>query len=151
MTRPFPNHEAADAERRKQVRLFRYGTIADVIHLERGQRGLYAKLREKAARDCDVPGSRRRKVEVETRCAAGCEVPARWLRSAGPPSSKRQRGGGGHPARDRRSAVRSEGAADHYSVTLVIDEVKGALPEVPPRSHAPRPSRPSTSRPPLPK
>lgn len=66
MKRPFPDHEAGDAERRKQVGLFRYGVIADLIHLERGQRGLYPKLREKAAREWDIPSSRRRRVEVET-------------------------------------------------------------------------------------
>lgn len=66
MTTPTPPDEPADAERRKQVALFRYGVIADLIHIERGQRGLYAKLREKAARDWDIPGSQRRRVEVET-------------------------------------------------------------------------------------
>jgi putative transposase len=66
MTTPTPPDEPADAERRKQVALFRYGVIADLIHIERGQRGLYAKLREKAARDWDIPGSQRRRVEAET-------------------------------------------------------------------------------------
>jgi putative transposase len=66
MTTPTPADETADAERRKQVALFRYGMIADLLHIERGQRGLYAKLREKAARDWDIPGSRRRRVEAET-------------------------------------------------------------------------------------
>jgi hypothetical protein len=66
MTTPTPPDERADAERRKQVALFRYGVIADLIHIERGQRGLYAKLREKAARDWDIPGSQRRRVEAET-------------------------------------------------------------------------------------
>lgn len=66
MTTPISVPEPADAERRKQVALFRYGMIADLIHIERGQRGLYAKLREKAARDWDIPGSRRRRVEAET-------------------------------------------------------------------------------------
>jgi transposase InsO family protein len=56
----------ADAERRKQIALFRYGVIADLIHLEPGQRGLYAKLRDKAAQERDIPGTLRRKVEAET-------------------------------------------------------------------------------------
>ncbi|HEX4334553.1 MAG TPA: DDE-type integrase/transposase/recombinase [Polyangiaceae bacterium] len=68
MTTPTPDHERAlaDDERRKQVALFRYGVIADLIHLAPGQRGIYAKLREKAAQDWDIPGTLRRKVEVET-------------------------------------------------------------------------------------
>lgn len=72
MTTPTPEelsklgHAHADAERRKAVALFRYGLIADLIHLKRGERGLYKKLREKAAQDWDIPGTLRRRVEVET-------------------------------------------------------------------------------------
>ena len=66
MKRPFPYDPSADAERRRLVALFRYGVIADLIHIESGQRGLYAKLREKAAQDWTIPGSQRRKVEAET-------------------------------------------------------------------------------------
>jgi len=68
MTTPTPDNERAlaDAERRKQVALFRYGVIADLLHLERGERGLYAKLREKAAQDWEIPGTLRRKVQAET-------------------------------------------------------------------------------------
>lgn len=68
MTTPTPDNTRSleDAERRKQVALFRYGVIADLIHLPRGERGVYAKLREKAARDWDIPGTLRRKIEAET-------------------------------------------------------------------------------------
>jgi putative transposase len=68
MTTPTPDNDRAlaDAERRKQVALFRYGVIADLIHLEPGQRGQYAKLREKAAQDWEIPGTLRRKVQAET-------------------------------------------------------------------------------------
>ena len=59
-------HEQADAERRQQIALFRYGVIADLIHLEPGHRGLYALLRDKAAREWDIPGTLRRRVEAET-------------------------------------------------------------------------------------
>ena len=68
MTTPTPDNdrEHQDAERRKAVALFRYGVIADLIHAERGQRGLYAKMREKAAHEWDIPGTLRRKIQVET-------------------------------------------------------------------------------------
>jgi len=68
MKTPTPELERADAdgERRKQIALFRYGLIADLIHLKRGERGLYKKLREKAAQEWDIPGTLRRKVEAET-------------------------------------------------------------------------------------
>lgn len=68
MTTPTPDNdrEHADAERRKAVGLFRYGVIADLIHTERGQRGLYAKLREKSAQEWDIPGTLRRKIQAET-------------------------------------------------------------------------------------
>jgi len=59
-------HAHADAERRKAIALFRYGLIADLIHMKRGERGLYKKLREKAAQDWNIPGTFRRKVEAET-------------------------------------------------------------------------------------
>src|SRR5258706_1361957 len=68
MTTPTPDQdrEHAEAERRETVALFRYGVIADMIHAERGQRGLYAKMREKAAQDCEIPGTLRRKLGAET-------------------------------------------------------------------------------------
>jgi transposase InsO family protein len=68
MTTPTSLNEAtlADAERRKQVALFRYGVIADLIHLKPGERGLYAKFREKAAHDWEIPGTLRRTVQAET-------------------------------------------------------------------------------------
>jgi transposase InsO family protein len=68
MTTPTPENDRAhaDAEHRKRVALFRYGVIADLLHIKRGERGLYAKLREKAAQDWEIPGTLRRKVEAET-------------------------------------------------------------------------------------
>jgi transposase InsO family protein len=68
MKRPTPSNERAlaEAERRKQIALFRYGVIADLIHLGPGPRGLYKKLRDKAAQQWDIPGTLRRKVEAET-------------------------------------------------------------------------------------
>jgi putative transposase len=51
---------------RKAIALFRYGLIADFIHLPAGSRGLYARLREKAALDYSIPGSNRIRVAPET-------------------------------------------------------------------------------------
>jgi putative transposase len=48
------------------VALFRYGLIADLLHLPPGHRQLQAQLREKAARDYEIPGSSRRRVAAET-------------------------------------------------------------------------------------
>jgi transposase InsO family protein len=48
------------------VALFRYGLIADLLHLPVGDRTLHARLREKAAREYDIPGTTRRRVAAET-------------------------------------------------------------------------------------
>ncbi|MEA1921987.1 MAG: DDE-type integrase/transposase/recombinase [Pseudomonadota bacterium] len=48
------------------VALFRYGLIADVVCLEPGAKGLYAKLKEKAALDYVIPGSSRTSIAQET-------------------------------------------------------------------------------------
>lgn len=53
-----------EAKHREAVALFRYGRIADLCDVSR--RGLYKKLREKAARDYEIPGSTRRRVAPET-------------------------------------------------------------------------------------
>ncbi len=53
-----------EAKHREAVALFRYGLIADLRDVSR--RGLYKKLREKAARDYEIPGSTRRRVAPET-------------------------------------------------------------------------------------
>lgn len=52
---------------RDEVALFRYGVIADLIHLPRGKgSGLYEKLAQKAAADWTIPGTLRRHVALET-------------------------------------------------------------------------------------
>ena len=56
--------EQREAKHREAVALFRYGLIADLRDV--GRRGLYKKLREKAARDYEIPGSTRRRVAPET-------------------------------------------------------------------------------------
>jgi putative transposase len=48
------------------VALFRYGLIADLLHLAPGDRTLHARLREKAAREYEIPGTTRRHVAAET-------------------------------------------------------------------------------------
>ena len=55
-----------DTPDRKALALFRYGLIADFIHLPAGSPGLYARLREKAAADYSIPGSKRMRVAPET-------------------------------------------------------------------------------------
>src|SRR5260370_41307640 len=47
------------------VALFRYGLIADLLHLPPGHRTLHAQLRAKADRDYEIPGSTRRRVAAE--------------------------------------------------------------------------------------
>ncbi|MBM3678525.1 MAG: transposase [Actinobacteria bacterium] len=53
-------------ERRREIALFRYGVIADLVHLEPHHRGLYALLTEKAQQDFTIPGSLRRHVAPKT-------------------------------------------------------------------------------------
>jgi transposase len=55
-----------EQQRRQAIALFRYGLIADLLHLNERSRGLYAKLREKAAATYTIPGSRRTHVAAET-------------------------------------------------------------------------------------
>ena len=58
------NERNDDDKHHEAVALFRYGLIADLLDV--GRRGLYKKLRDKAARDYDIPGSTRRRVATET-------------------------------------------------------------------------------------
>lgn len=55
-----------DDNTRQEIALFRYGLIADLAHRAPRERGLAALLREKADRDYEIPGSRRRHVAAET-------------------------------------------------------------------------------------
>lgn len=56
----------ADDDHRQTVALFRYGVIADLIHLPPGSPGITEKLRAKASIDYTIPGSRRTRIAVET-------------------------------------------------------------------------------------
>ena len=55
-----------DEKLREAVALFRYGLIADLVHLPRGARGMGGKLKEKAAASHTIPGTHRTRVAAET-------------------------------------------------------------------------------------
>jgi putative transposase len=55
-----------DDDHRQAVALFRYGVIADLVHLPPGSAGITERLRTKASKDYVIPGSRRTRVAVET-------------------------------------------------------------------------------------
>lgn len=55
-----------ETDRRDDVALFRYGLIADLVHMKPGERGSYARMKEKASRSYAIPGSRRSRVAAET-------------------------------------------------------------------------------------
>jgi len=50
----------------EQIALFRYGIIADFVHLAPGTKGLYAQIRKKAALEYSIPDSGRTRVAEET-------------------------------------------------------------------------------------
>ncbi|MGA2438999.1 MAG: DDE-type integrase/transposase/recombinase [Acidobacteriaceae bacterium] len=56
----------ATTDRRDEVALFRYGLIADLTHMEPGEPGTYARLKEKAKHRYAIPGSHRTGVAAET-------------------------------------------------------------------------------------
>ena len=55
-----------DTNHRHEVALFRYGLIADLVHLAPGTKGLYRRLEEKAAGHYFIPGTSRTRVAAET-------------------------------------------------------------------------------------
>ncbi len=50
----------------EQIALFRYGVIADFVHLPPGTKGLYQLIRKKAERQYAIPGSSRTRIAEET-------------------------------------------------------------------------------------
>jgi transposase InsO family protein len=54
------------ADLRHAVALFRYGLIADLVHLPPGTKGLYQQLEAKAAKEYTIPGTTRTRVATET-------------------------------------------------------------------------------------
>jgi len=57
---------ADDTDARRQIALFRYGLIADLIQLPRNHKGLYKLFEAKSQQEYSIPGSLRRHVAVET-------------------------------------------------------------------------------------
>jgi putative transposase len=55
-----------DDDHRQAVALFRYGVIADLVHLPPGSAGITERLRAKASKDYVIPASPRTRVAVET-------------------------------------------------------------------------------------
>jgi hypothetical protein len=55
-----------ESERRREVALFRYGLIADLVRLESGSKGLYARIEQKAGGAYTIPGSTCTRVAAET-------------------------------------------------------------------------------------
>ena len=49
----------SDHDLRHAVALFRYGLIADLVHLPPGTKGLYRQLEQKAAREYIIPATSR--------------------------------------------------------------------------------------------
>ena len=56
----------SDTEHQQAVALFRYGLIADLVNLQPGSKGLYAKIEHKAGGEYAIPGSTRTRVAAET-------------------------------------------------------------------------------------
>jgi transposase InsO family protein len=55
-----------ETDRAQAIALFRYGLIAELVHLPPGTKGLAKQLAERAARDYSIPGSTRTRVAAET-------------------------------------------------------------------------------------
>ncbi len=66
MNRNPNDHHDADEKLRREVALFRYGLIADLVHLPPGTPGMGAKLRAKAKQQHTIPGTLRTRVAAET-------------------------------------------------------------------------------------
>ena len=56
----------AEEQLRREVALFRYGLIADLVHLPPGTPGIGDKLRAKAEQQYTIPGTLRTRVAAET-------------------------------------------------------------------------------------
>lgn len=55
-----------DTDHRHEVALFRYGLIAELVHLPPATPGLYRRIAEKAAAEYTIPGTTRTRVAPET-------------------------------------------------------------------------------------
>ena len=112
-----------DTDYRQAVALFRYGLIADLVHLPPGTKGLYRRIEEKAEIAYTIPGSTRTHVAPETirhwlKCyrAGGFDALLPKPRADRGQSRTLPRNGGRAPAQ------RSRRANPALSVRLVIRE-----------------------------
>ena len=55
-----------DKDLQRQIALFRYGVIADLVHLPRGHRGIGARLKATAALTYAIPGTDRDRLAATT-------------------------------------------------------------------------------------
>ncbi len=55
-----------DKDLQRQIALFRYGVIADLVHLPHGHRGIGARLKAKAALTYAIPGTDRDRIAANT-------------------------------------------------------------------------------------
>jgi transposase InsO family protein len=120
-----------DEKTRQQIALFRYGLIADLVHRQAGERGLYVLLREKASRQYEIPGSRRTRVAAET-LRDWLSAYRRGGFDALHPKPRRDQGHARaipQEVADLLCSIKEERPA--LSVALVIEQAKarGALPE----------------------
>ena len=56
----------SDDDLRQAIALFRYGVIADLVHLPLGTKGMVDKMRDKAVQPYTIPGTNRTRVAAET-------------------------------------------------------------------------------------
>lgn len=94
------------------VALFRYGLIAEFLHLPHNQPGLYQRLRVKASQDYQIPGSQRQRVAAETLAPLDQGLQARRHRRPQAQAAQRPRPRAlAAPATGRSAALAQVGAA----------------------------------------
>jgi putative transposase len=119
-----------DDERRRDIALFRYGVIAELVQWPEGAKGLYERIEAKAAREYAIPGSTRTRVAAETI--------RHWLKAyrkggfeALLPKPRADRGQARRlPAAVAEALLATKEANPALSVQLVIREAR-TRPEVP--------------------
>ena len=74
----------SDDDLRQAIALFRYGVIADLVHLPLGTKGMVDKMRDKAVQPYTIPGTNRTRVAAEDDPGVDQALPLRRLRRALP-------------------------------------------------------------------
>ncbi len=121
-----PLDDEKNDTRSQAIALFRYGLIADVVNWPPGQRGLYAKIREKTSHSVHIPYSRRTRVAEETMRG----WLAAWRRGGFDALRPKTRGDLGHsrsipsPVADLLCNIKDENHA--LSVALVIERARAS-------------------------